>query len=113
MTDPPGTVLMVGFARMLRLRQMVEWLSRHVPDTKPGPCVLVFWSSPWSGDEADPIPRRYWLWHRLYRWTRTAKHWIDWHDWRPIGRHMHCDWCGASKPIPLWVQRLYENGEGL
>ncbi len=62
---------------------------------------VLGWRSPWSGDEADPIPRRYWLWYRLYRWTRKVKHWIGWHDWRDrriADQHsQHCDWCGANR----------------
>ena len=71
---------------------------------------MLGWSCPASGDETDQRPRSYWVWYRLYRWTRQAKHMIGWHDWRVRGavdyddpvyvrRHQYCDWCGASKPL--------------
>ena len=94
--------------RTLRVNRTADWLTARLPDGKPGPYLFGWWASPWSGDENDPTPRRYWLWYRLYRWTRTAEHWIDWHDWRTVGvvvRQRHCDWCGASRPLPWWAQK--------
>ena len=117
MTDRLADDLLYELARLLRFRPTVEWLARHLPTGKPPLYVLGVWSCPWSGDEADPPPRRYWVWYRLYRWTRTAKHWVGWHDWHTVGvvdhpdpvyvqRHRHCDWCGANKPMPAWLVRL-------
>lgn len=53
------------------------------------------WTCPWSGDDNDPIPPRYWLWFRLYAWTRRIKHWAQWHDWEASGQRWRCHWCGA------------------
>ena len=57
------------------------------------------WTSPWSGDEHDPIPRSYRWWHRLYVLNQRFWHLLRWHDWHPIrpedGRVFYrCDWCG-------------------
>jgi hypothetical protein len=66
--------------------------------------AVLGWQCPWSGDENDPIPRRYWLWYRLYRITRQMKHRLGLHDWRPLigqlagGRH--CSWCGEIRGLP-------------
>ena len=67
--------------------------------------TVLGWQSPWSGDEADPIPSRYWVWYRVYRWTRQAKHRVGWHDWDPIligGER--CHWCGAMRGLPPKAQ---------
>lgn len=77
----------------------------------PERAAVLGWASPWSGDDNDLIPRRYWLWHRLYTATRRVKHWVGWHDWEIVGvadrrddpvyayRCWHCHWCGADKDI--------------
>jgi hypothetical protein len=59
---------------------------------------------PWSGGENDPPPRTYWLWFRLYRVTRRARHRLGLHDWetlRPEGSSgfYRCTWCGAGRDL--------------
>ncbi len=68
--------------------------------------TVLGWEAP--GDGTEPPPVLYWVWFRLYRWTRLAKHRVGWHDWRERGivdyddpvyvrRHLHCDWCGKNR----------------
>jgi hypothetical protein len=76
------------------------------PADKP---QVLGWRCPWSGDDNDPIPRRYWIWYRLYRWANVARHWGGWHQWAAYGmvdhagdqvyaqRRWHCEWCGANR----------------
>lgn len=119
MSEPtPVDRLLAETMRTLRIPGVVAWLARHLPGRPPRSTVLGFWSCPWSGDDNDPIPRRYWLWYWLYRWTSTAKHLVGWHDWRRQGGtwaedsphaapfRMHCHWCGRNKPMPGWVRAL-------
>jgi hypothetical protein len=65
------------------------------------------WKAPGGDSEELTVPYR--IWYRLYRAIRTVKHRLGLHDWREQGvveyddpvyarRHLHCDWCGASKP---------------
>lgn len=51
---------------------------------------------PWSGDENDPTPRRYWAWFWLYRTTRVLRHRIGLHDfqWIHALNARRCTWCG-------------------
>jgi len=69
---------------------------------------VLGWTVP--GDGTEPYPALYWVWFRLYRWTRRVKHRVGWHDWHERGvvdyddlvyarRDLHCDWCGKSKPV--------------
>lgn len=80
---------------------------RIPPATQP--VTRVFgWASPWGGDDNDRIPRSYWVWYRLFRWTRQALHAVGRHQWRTIGsgpfvpgseyvhEHRRCDWCGQA-----------------
>lgn len=46
--------------------------------------------SPWSGDEADPLPPSYWWWYRFYVATRRMRHLIGLHDYQV----RRCTWCG-------------------
>jgi hypothetical protein len=58
--------------------------------------------SPWSGDERDPIPRSYWWWFALYRWTRIVRHRFGVHDrdvYGPDETCWRCAWCGKTGPI--------------
>ncbi|MDH6460129.1 hypothetical protein M2302_000280 [Micromonospora sp. A200] len=58
--------------------------------------------SPWSGDEADPIPASYRWWFRLYVTTRRLRHKLGLHDYRRIHplhgvRFLRCSWCGHRR----------------
>lgn len=61
----------------------------------PRPTALLI-PCPWSGDENDPTPRRYWAWFWLYKHTRKFRHRLGLHDYQYIyaihGRR--CTWCG-------------------
>lgn len=53
---------------------------------------------PWSGDEYDPVPRRYYAWFWLYATTRKLRHKIGLHDFQPWGiSARRCTWCGQMK----------------
>ena len=56
---------------------------------------------PWSGDEFDPVPRRYWAWFWLYKHTRRLRHRLGLHDYQYIyalhGRR--CTWCGKTEGV--------------
>lgn len=56
---------------------------------------------PWSGDENDPVPRRYTAWIWLYANTRRLRHRIDLHDYAPwgIGEPRRCTWCGKDEEL--------------
>jgi hypothetical protein len=55
-------------------------------------------SSPWSGDENDPIPHTYRAWYVLYRSTRQIRHWFGLHDSELTriedASWLYCTWCG-------------------
>jgi hypothetical protein len=65
----------------------------------PRPTALGI-PSPWSGDEFDPVPRRYTAWIWLYAITRRLRHRIGLHDDQPWGLDgcRCCTWCGRMKP---------------
>jgi hypothetical protein len=78
--------------------------------TKPERPTVLGWRSPWSGDEADAVPRSYRLWYRLYRSTRVARHLVGLHDWHEVAiadgeplsgaaRWSRCDWCGLTRRV--------------
>lgn len=59
--------------------------------------------SPWSGDEHDPIPWTYWVWHRAYVTSWRVRHVFGIHDWRPWpagSSRERCDWCGTYRTAP-------------
>lgn len=63
----------------------------------PRPTALGI-PSPWSGDEFDPVPRRYHAWVWLYANTRRLRHQIGLHDYQTWGiGERRCTWCGQMK----------------
>lgn len=54
---------------------------------------------PWSGDENDSTPLRYWAWFWLYKHTRRLRHKLGLHDYESLGviNCLRCTWCGKTK----------------
>lgn len=61
---------------------------------------VLFWESPWSGDENDPSGLSYEIWVRLYWKIRKIRHFLNIHDWQtmwplPGTKSLtKCTWCG-------------------
>lgn len=74
--------------------------------------TVFFIPSPWSGDEADPIPLSYRIWWLAYVTTRQIRHWLPivMHDWEPLPEpnqffDKRCAWCGIHQVRLTWKER--------
>ena len=100
----PSLVCALDVACRCRVRRVCDWHDRTITDALDvqDRTTVLGWSSPWSGDEYDPVPRSYWVWYWLYRRVNGARHRVGVHGWRerlyPDGTiGSCCDWCGAHR----------------